>query len=206
MPRIHPVTLATGADPLAKGDAVVDLCIHAANLFYLASFLGRDMLWLRASRVAGLVLGVVFFSCQKTPMYGPTAWHLVFLAINGLQILRLVSERRQLRLPEEQAKFGEARFGGLSREELLALLTRVTSEGASGDLAISVPGELPLGRDEMVLRDLAFRHLTRQEIVNLLTRRVWHDLRQKKLARWRWRRLHGRGKSGEEAAQESFAR
>ena len=106
---------------------MVALCIHLANVFYLASFLVRDMLWLRALTCVGLMLGVVFFSCQKTPMYGPTAWHLVFLAINGVQILRLVTDRRRMTLSEEQARFAEAAFRDLSREELLTLLTRVTS-------------------------------------------------------------------------------
>ncbi len=186
---------------------MVELCIHVANVFYLASFLGRDMLWLRVLTCAGLVLGIVFFSCQKTPMYGPTAWHILFLAINGLQIGRLVAERRQLRLTDEQARFAQARYGDLSREELLALLTRTTSVGEPG---IPVSGEIPLGRDETVLRDLAFRHLTRPEIVNLLTRRAWHALRQQKLAQWRWQRRHegreGAGRAGRENVRESTAR
>ena len=186
---------------------MVELCIHVANVFYLASFLGRDMLWLRVLTCAGLVLGIVFFSCQKTPMYGPTAWHLVFLAINGVQITRLVAERRQLRLTEDQARFAEARFGHLSRDELLALLTRMSTAGEPG---IPISGEIPLGRDEAVLRDLAFSHLTRHEIVNLLTRRAWHALRQKKLAQWRWQRRHergdGAGRAGRENVRETAAR
>jgi hypothetical protein len=190
-----------------KVDAVVELCIHVANVFYLASFLGRDMLWLRVLTCAGLVLGIVFFSCQKIPMYGPTAWHIAFLGINGVQIARLVSERRQLRLTDEQARFGEARYGDLTRDELLALLTRVTSVGESG---IPVSGEIPLGRDETVLRDLAFRHLTRHEIVNLLTRRAWHAFRQRKLAHWRWQRHRDRSKgvahAGREPVRETAAR
>jgi hypothetical protein len=177
----------------SKDGVVVDWCIHVANLFYLASFLGRDMLRLRALTCAGLALGVVFFSCQKTPMYGPTAWHVVFLGINGVQIARLVSERRRLQLTGEQARFGEARYGHLPREQLLALLTRSASEGTPGESGVPVADELPLGRDEAVLRDLAFRHLTRDEMINLLTRRAWQAHRQKKLARRRWRLLHERG-------------
>ena len=119
-----------------NGGLMIQFCIHAANIFYLASFLGRDMLWLRVLTCAGLVLGVVFFACQQTPMYGPAAWHVVFLVINGVQILRLIAERRRLRLSDEQARLAEARFGGLSREQLLTLLTRVTCEGR----ATSGPG------------------------------------------------------------------
>ena len=106
---------------------------------------------------------------------------------------RLVSDRRQLKLTEEQERFARARFGDLSREELLNVLTRVTAEGGVGLGDLHEAGGLPLRRDEAVLRDMAFSHLTRQEILNLLTRRFWHALRARKLADWRWRRRHGQG-------------
>src|SRR3954447_8637030 len=97
----------------SEGLVLVELCLHLANLFYLASFLGRDMLWLRALTCVGLGLGIVFFGCQATPMYGPMAWHIVFLVINGMQIRRLVQERRRLCLTEEQRRVGEATFDHL---------------------------------------------------------------------------------------------
>ena len=46
MPSAAIGPLSSGSS--GRGDPVVELCIHAANVFYLASFLGRDMLWLRA--------------------------------------------------------------------------------------------------------------------------------------------------------------
>jgi hypothetical protein len=190
--------------PHPEGGPVIELCIHAANVFYLASFLGRDMLWLRALTCAGLALGVVFFACQPTPMYGPAAWHVAFLAINAVQILRLIAERRQLRLSDEQARLAEARFGDLSRDQLLTLLTRVAHDGAGELRGPHAPEDLPLRQDQAILRDLAFRHLTRQEIVILLTRRLWHDLRMRELDRWRWRRRRdpgaGRGRRRAEPA------
>jgi hypothetical protein len=162
---------------------VVELCIHVANLFYLASFLGRDMLMLRALTCVGLLLGVVFFSCQKTPMYGPTAWHLVFLAINGVQIHRLLMDRQRMRLSREQARVGEANFRALSREELLTLLTCASTRGAGRLDDVQAASHQPLDSDERVLRDLAFSHLTRDEIFNLVTRRFWRFLKRRKPSR-----------------------
>ena len=75
----------------------------------------------------GLLLGVVF-NCQATPMYGPTAWHLVFLAINAGQIHQLVIERRRLTLGLAKSRFAEETFGDRSRDELLTLLTDITTE------------------------------------------------------------------------------
>jgi hypothetical protein len=169
---------------------VVELCIHIANLFYLASFLGRDMLWLRSLTCVGLALGIVFFSCQPMPLYGPTAWHVVFLGINGVQIRRLIRERRQLRLSADQERFAEAAFQDRSREELLTLLTRAMCDRPEGLRDVDRACAGPLSEEERVLRDIAFSRLSRQEILNLLTRRFWHSLKRRYPTRWRRR---GRG-------------
>ena len=83
---------------------MTDVCIHIANLFYLASFVGRDILFLRLLTVCGLLFGIVFFTtCQKDPMYGPTFWHVVFLVINVFWIVRLIRQRGwRLKAPEVQ--------------------------------------------------------------------------------------------------------
>jgi hypothetical protein len=165
---------------------LVELCIHVANILYLASFLGRDMLWLRILTCGGLVLGIVFFSCQPAPMYGPSAWHILFLLINAVQIRRLIVERRRLMLTDKQERIGEATFHDLSRDELLNLLTHVMAQGAE---ALKSPDEIqqtsqqPLSRQEAVLRDIAFNHLSRADILNLLTRRMWNAIVRLKPAR-----------------------
>src|SRR4051812_6482895 len=76
-----------------EGSVLVDLCIRLANVVYLLSFLVRDMLHLRVLTCVGLMLGIVFFTCQPMPLYGPSIWHVVFLVINAVQIRRLVLER-----------------------------------------------------------------------------------------------------------------
>ena len=170
---------------------MVELCIHVANVFYLLSFLGRDMLWLRAQTCVGLMLGVVFFSCQKTPMYGPAAWHVAFLVINAVQIGRLVRERRQLRLSEEQERLGEVAFRDRSREELLTLMTRLAACGPEALRDVDGACQQPLEADERVLRDLAFSRLTRPELLNLLTRRLWNSIKRRAPARVRGPRRRG---------------
>jgi hypothetical protein len=165
---------------------LVELCIHVANVLYLASFLGRDMLWLRLLTCGGLVLGVLFFSCQPSPMYGPTAWHVLFLLINAVQIRRLLAERRRLMLTRKQMLVGEATFHDHSREELLTLLTHVMAQGVEPPKSpddIEQTCHQPLSKQEGVLRDLAFSHLSRADILNLLTRRMWNAIVRLKPAR-----------------------
>ena len=166
---------------------MVENCIHISNGCYLVSFLTRDMLWLRVLTSMGLALGLVFFSCQPTPMYGPTAWHIIFLFINGIQIYRLVKERERLRLSREREKLAQAAFKDLSRDEMLNLLTRAMCAQADHLPDLSEAARLPLSPDEQVVRDIAFRGLTRADLLNLLTRRLWRSLRWVNPARWRFR-------------------
>jgi hypothetical protein len=162
----------------------VELCIHFANLFYLASFLVRDMFWLRLLTCCGLVLGVVFFTCQPAPMYGPTGWHVLFLGINLVQIRRLVLERRRTRLTDEQERVAEAAFEHLSREELLTLLTRVTGARPRSLRELHRMCRQELTHDERLLKDLAFSRLTRKELLLILTRRLWRTIKVLNPARW----------------------
>jgi hypothetical protein len=166
---------------------VVDCCIHCANLFYLASFLAGDILWLRLLTCCGLGLGVVFFSCQATPMYGPAAWHVLFLLINVVQIGRLVQERRRMTLTPEQQAVAEAAFNDLSRDEMLTLVTRAMCHPAACLPDLRRAARLPLSEDQRVVRDIAFRSLSRPELVNLLARRLWRYLRWVNPVYWRLR-------------------
>jgi hypothetical protein len=164
---------------------LVELCIHIANVLYLASFLGRDMLWLRVFTCAGLVLGIVFFTCQPMPLYGPTVWHIVFLFINGLQIRRLIVERRQLMLNEEEEKAAEAVFQQLSREEMLTLLTRAMFANPRRLRDLREACRQQLTREEKIVRDIAFRSLSRKDLLNLLTRRLGNTIKMLNPTRWR---------------------
>lgn len=175
---------------------MVEACIHVANLLYLASFLGRDMLWLRTLTCAGLAMGLIFFTCQPAPMYGPAVWHVAFLVINGFQIAALLRERRALALTEEQERVGLATLEHLSREELLNLLTRAIHAKPSTLLELEQAAHQPLTAEERALRDIAFSRLSKRDLVNLAVRRLWGVLSYAKYANpIRWRRSGSRNDS-----------
>jgi hypothetical protein len=161
---------------------VVDLCIHVANVLYLLSFLARDMLWLRILTCLGLVLGVIFFTCQPAPLYGPTVWHLVFLGINFVQIRRLILERRRLMLPPPVQQAAEAACKDLTHDQLLTLLTRAMWAHPDTLQDVRKAVGRPLTHEEEVVRDLALCRLSRNEMLNLLTRRLFATFR------WAWGR------------------
>jgi Popeye protein conserved region len=155
---------------------MVEWCIHISNVFYLASFLGRDMLWLRILTCAGLIFGIIFFSCQPMSLYGPTMWSVAFLIINGIQIRQLILERRRLMLTNEQRLAAEATFRNLSRDELLTLLTRVMFASPKTLRDLRRICQERLTHDEQALRDIAFSRLSRKELLNILIRRLWKSI------------------------------
>lgn len=156
-----------------------DWCIHIANIFYLMSFVGRDMLWLRVLTCCGLAFGIVFFTqCQPTPMYGPSFWHVTFILINFYQIHHLLAERKRLRLNRQQEAVGRAMLEGLSDVELADSLAHAVQSGGKDVEIFTNDDGHRLTTDEAALRDIAFSRLSRTELINLLSRSMWHSLKQ----------------------------
>ncbi|WP_171189838.1 hypothetical protein [Alienimonas chondri] len=173
--------------------STADLCIHAANICYLASYLTRDMLWLRILTCVGMVLSIVFFTCGSAVLLGPTGWLATFLVINVVQILRLLRYRERVQLNAEEAALSEQAFEHLNREELADLLTRSVRVGTR-QLQPADPTELTegaLSEDEIVLRDMAFANLSRGDLLNLVTRRFHgtaYSLTPSRVRSWTQRR------------------
>lgn len=152
---------------------MTEYCIHIANFFYLASFLNRDMLWLRLLTCAGLVFGIVFFCCCASPMYGPAGWHAVFLVINVYQIWRLIEERRTTDLSRSKQLVSEKAVADLTREELGNVLASEITGNLDRRRDLKVTAHQELTDEEQVVKQMVIERLTRKEIVNLLARRMW---------------------------------
>lgn len=164
---------------------MTDWCIHIANFFYLASFVGRDMLWLRTLTCGGLTFGLIFFSaCTPTPMYGPAFWHAVFLLINLYQIKHLIGERHRLALNDRQRVVSRGMLEGMTEEELRNSLTHAVYTNSDRVELLTDQSKIELTPDEIAFRDIAFSRLSRNELINLLSRRVWQSIRTMR-PKWR---------------------
>lgn len=150
-------------------------CIHVANLFYVASYLSRDILWLRFWTCCGLTFSIVFFCSQSQTMFAPATWMAVFLAVNVLQIGRVVNERRHMKLTPRQERIGARMLEHLSRDELLNILTKSMCENRTEVAMIERPDRITLDADQRIVRSLAFEHLSNAEVVNLIVRRFWRS-------------------------------
>lgn len=99
-----------------------DVWIHGANVLYLASYLVRDILALRVlTVVAGLTL-LPFYIMRPEPIWVAVAWNALFIAINLVQIHRLLLERRPVRLNHAELALYNRVFSGMSQRDFVKLL------------------------------------------------------------------------------------
>lgn len=163
---------------------VADACIHVANLFYVASYLSRDILWLRLWTCCGLTFGIVFFCTQSQAMFAPATWMGVFLAVNVVQIGRVVNERKHMKLTPRQERVGARMLEHLSREELLNILTKSMCENRTEVALIEHADRIELDADQRIVRTMAFDHLSNAELVNLIVRRFWQSTERHRIRRF----------------------
>ena len=155
-----------------------EACIHIANLLYLASYLCRDILYLRALTCAGLGFGIVFFCSRTQAMFTPAAWMGVFFVVNLVQIARILRERRARQLSPEQIEAKRLLLQRLSREDLLNILTKSICDSDRCATLLERSQEIELDEEQQLLRNMAFERLSSEELMNLLIRRFWPTLRR----------------------------
>jgi Popeye-like protein len=96
--------------------------IHVANALYLASYLVKDILWLRLLTVVAGVLLLPYYFMQPVPLWPAIAWSGVFLAVNIVQIKILLFERRPIRLAPDEQRLYELVLRNLSPRQFARLL------------------------------------------------------------------------------------
>ena len=90
-------------------------------------------------------------------------------------------------LPAARARIGAAALADLSREELVTLLTHELSGRRRPKDPVDQTIREPMTADEEVLQQLVLANLTRRDLVNLLSRRMWCSLRDRLFTRARRR-------------------
>jgi hypothetical protein len=110
------------ANSIGWTPCVLDL-IHVANVLYLASYLLRDILWLRIlTVVAIMILMPYYFSCSDTPLWAAISWQAVFAVVNLFQIFLLMKERWPRNLQGDERHLYDTIFSDLTPGEFVKLL------------------------------------------------------------------------------------
>ena len=119
--------------------------VHIANVLYLFSYSMRDMLWLRILTIAAACFMLPYFYFQPAPLYPPIFWNLIFMALNIFWIVRLLLERRPVKLSEDEQRLCQITFRTLTPREMKKILKLSSWEDAD-------PGECFVSKDEPLER------------------------------------------------------
>jgi hypothetical protein len=82
-----------------------DNIAHIGALLYLAGFLFRDQILLRAFVMGGdFVYIMYFYFAPAMPLWGGVFWSVVLVLVNASMILKLLAERRDFAMSEEERR------------------------------------------------------------------------------------------------------
>jgi hypothetical protein len=95
-----------------------DWFVHSGYLLMLAALLARDILWLRGLLVCAQSNLALYAWTHGLP--GMTFWNALFVLINTLWVLRILQQRRAIRLPPALAAIQLRHFAALSSQEFMA--------------------------------------------------------------------------------------
>ena len=99
-----------------------DWLIHVGNLFFLASYSVRGILWLRLLAVLGGICVWPYYFLQSAPLWEPLLWSVSFVAINAFHVVWLLLERRPVRLSPNEEILYRLVFAPYSKRRFLKLL------------------------------------------------------------------------------------
>ena len=98
------------------------MLMHIAYVIILASFLVKDVLWLRALSVLGGFMWIAFFATLGAVDWGGIAWNTFFGLINLWHIIRIIMERRPVQLSERERELKHKVCPELSDRRWLELI------------------------------------------------------------------------------------
>jgi hypothetical protein len=152
--------------------------VHLGYTLMLCALMARDILWLRGTLVAAQsVLAIYAWGIEVRSI---AAWNAVFVAINGVWVVKILRERRAVTVPDDLRPLYEEHFFALTPPEFLRFWrqgrretlrdARMTSRGAYPDsLYFVVGGTARVTRGGLHLADLTRGHFVAE--MSLLTGR-----------------------------------
>ena len=119
--------------------------INISSLLTVASFSVRGMLPLRTLAVASQAFAIPYFMLQSTPLWTPVGWTALFMVINLYHIIRILLERRPVKLSADQQRLYDLGFQNFEPREFLKL-------SKIGKWGTACPGERVLGEGEVITK------------------------------------------------------
>jgi hypothetical protein len=92
------------------------------NLIFLTAYWVKDILWLRLLSIVGSIIIIPYYLLQAEPLWTPTMWSFVFIAIHAMRAWAILKERRPVAFTSEEQLLYEKTFSALSPQQFKRLL------------------------------------------------------------------------------------
>lgn len=92
-----------------------------ANVLYAASYLVRDILWLRLLAISAAASSIPYFYFQPETLVWPIVWQSTFISINLVHAIVLIRERMPVEMLDVEKRLHVLAFRTLRPRELLRL-------------------------------------------------------------------------------------
>ena len=99
-----------------------DIPAHLSYLVIAVSYLLTNVFWLRVLAVIGLFLEISYFRLTGTNTTSGMPWDSLFIIINLYQLIWLVRDKLNARLPEKDAEMLRQSFMGLDDSQIARML------------------------------------------------------------------------------------
>lgn len=101
---------------------MLHVLINVANLLILASFLVRDILWLRLLSIIAGFCFIGYAAMDPVPKVEPIVWNCIFITLNVVQIVRLLLERRPVLCTPDEERLYRMAFKALDLRSFRTLI------------------------------------------------------------------------------------
>lgn len=118
----------------------LELVANTSYAILLASYIMRDILWLRVLTVISLCFEIPYYYFQLDPLWDGISWDLAFIAINVYWIARLVFERRPVHFTPEQKRLWETALHRLHPRHARTLFQRAVRKSVAANETLSTEG------------------------------------------------------------------
>lgn len=123
-------------------DLDLEVIANTSYVLLLASYIMRDILWLRILTVISLGFEIPYFYFQADPLWAGISWDVAFVVINVYWIARLVYERRPVHFSEEQQRLYEVALHRLHPHHARKLFKSGTQKSLAADEVMAEEGDV----------------------------------------------------------------
>jgi len=85
----------------------MDVLINLANILYVVAYFTTNIVRLRMLTLVAATCLAIYFYSQPVPLLNVVAWNLAFIALNLIQLVRLLAARHGISVQSLQQKWRE---------------------------------------------------------------------------------------------------